>query len=135
MERCYVGFRVCCDVAVQDVMSRCQRSFKCMAACEVLPWPDCRRPSVTITHPTPSEAAKPEEPRKHEAPLPSCPVSTLLTSTPSWTLNMALKSPFRMFVLKDEWHCQLRTCKRSPTSKSEQRDGNFSDACQGPCKP
>ena len=24
-----------------------------MAACEVLPWPDCRGPSNTITHPTP----------------------------------------------------------------------------------
>ena len=33
-----------------------------MAACEVLPWPECRRPSNTITHPTPSEAAKPSKP-------------------------------------------------------------------------
>ena len=25
---------------------------------EVLPWPDCGRPSNTFTHPTPDEAAK-----------------------------------------------------------------------------
>ena len=30
-----------------------------MAACQVLPWPDCRGPSNTITHATPCEAAKP----------------------------------------------------------------------------
>ena len=30
-------------------MSRSQWSFKCMAACKVLPWPECRRPSNTIT--------------------------------------------------------------------------------------
>ena len=47
---------------MQAVMIRCQRSCKCMAACEVLPWPDCGWPSNTITHPTPSEAAKPPKP-------------------------------------------------------------------------
>ena len=47
---------------MQSVMIRCQRSFKCMAACEVLPWPDCGWPSNTITHPTPFAAAKPPKP-------------------------------------------------------------------------
>ena len=48
---------------MQAIMIRCQGLFKCMAACEVLPWPDCRGPSNTTTHPTPFETAKPPKPR------------------------------------------------------------------------
>ena len=43
-------------------MHKLQGNVECIVACEVLPWPDCRRPSDTFTHPTPSEAAKPPEP-------------------------------------------------------------------------
>ena len=32
-------------------MIRCQGLFKCMAACEVLPWHDCRGTSNTMTNP------------------------------------------------------------------------------------
>ena len=39
-----------------------QGNVECIAACEVLPWPNCRRPSNTFTHPTPFEAAKPPRP-------------------------------------------------------------------------
>ena len=47
---------------MQAVMIRCQGLFKCMAACQVLPWPHCRGTSNTITHATLCEAAKPPKP-------------------------------------------------------------------------
>ena len=43
-------------------VDKLQGNIQCIAACEVLPWPDRRRPSNTFTHPTPSEAAKPPKP-------------------------------------------------------------------------
>ena len=45
---------------MQAIMIRCQGLFN---ACELLPWPDCRGPSNTTTHPTPFETAKPSKPR------------------------------------------------------------------------
>ena len=37
-------------------------NLECIAACEVLPRSDCRRPSYTFTQHMPSEAAKPPKP-------------------------------------------------------------------------
>ena len=36
------------------------QGVECIAACEVLPWPECGRPPNTFTHPTPYKAAKPQ---------------------------------------------------------------------------
>ena len=53
-----LGFRV----SMEAVMIRFEPPFQCMAACEVLPWPDCGWPSNTFAHATPSEAANPSKP-------------------------------------------------------------------------
>ena len=71
-------------------MTRRQRFFKSLAACEVLPWPDCRRPSNTITHPTPSEAVK------QGLDLSSV-RSILANSTNSFHLAFCLLRGFRSF--------------------------------------
>ena len=39
-----------------------QRDVECIAACEVLQWPDRGRASNTFTHPMPCQAAKPHKP-------------------------------------------------------------------------
>ena len=49
---------------MQAVMIRFERPYKCMAAFEVLPGPECGWPANTFTHPTPSEAAKPPKPSR-----------------------------------------------------------------------
>ena len=43
-------------------MHKLQGNVECIPACEVLPWPDCSRPSNAFTHPTPSKAPKPPKP-------------------------------------------------------------------------
>ena len=66
-------------VIVQAVMKRFTRLFKCLAACEVLPWPVCGWPSNTFKHPKPSEAS-------NEAYCPLCCTGKVLT----WISSRAL---------------------------------------------
>ena len=47
---------------MEPATGKLQGDVECIVACEVLPWPDYRRPSNTVAYPALLEAARPPNP-------------------------------------------------------------------------